>query len=264
MTNEHLIADEGAQAAVPDVRRIGIGDLKDALAKGLDDFKTMPTHLLFLCLIYPIVIVVMARAFAGDKTMTLVFPLLAGYTLIGPLIATGMYELSRRRERGMDISRWHAFDPFKSMRIIPIIALGVVLMVFYVAWLAAAQAIFSLAFGNFVPDSPREFVELILTTSQGYTLIIVGSGVGLLFAVLVLTLSVVSFPMLLDRNVSVLTAIQTSIKAVIANPATMLVWGLIVAVTLFIGSVPVFVGLAIALPVLGHATWHLYRKVVVS
>jgi len=263
MTDEHSVADVEADTALPDVREIGAKDIKAALIKGLDDFKTMPTHLLFLCLIYPIVIIVMARAFAGDKTMSLVFPLLAGYTLIGPLIATGMYELSRRRELGLDISRWRAFDPFKSPRIIPIVGLGVVLMVIYFAWLATAQAIFSLTFGEFVPNSPGEFLTAILSSGSGFTLIVIGSGIGLLFAILVLTLSVVSFPMLLDREVSITTAITTSIRAVITNPITMAVWGIVVAVTLLVASVPVFVGLAIALPILGHATWHLYRALVV-
>jgi len=262
MTDEHSVAEVEAGAALPDVRAIGAEDIKAALIKGIDDFKTMPTHLLFLCLIYPIVIIVMARAFAGDKTMSLVFPLLAGYTLIGPLIATGMYELSRRRELGLDISRWRAFDPFKSPRIIPIVGLGIVLMVIYFAWLAVAQAIFALTFGELVPDSPGEFLTAILSTGSGFTLIVIGSGIGLMFAVLVLTLSVVSFPMLLDREVSIGTAIQTSVRAVITNPITMAVWGIVVAITLLVASVPVFVGLAIALPVLGHATWHLYRALV--
>ncbi len=263
MANEKSIADAGTYGSTkPNVRRIGTADLIDALARGLDDFKAMPTHVVFLCLIYPIVTLMFARIYAGYEVLPLVFPLLAGYTLIGPLVATGMYELSRRREAGLDISRGHAFDVFRSPSIGSIATLGVVLMAIYFAWLVTAQAIYVVTFGGAAPASIEEFARQVFTTPAGWTLIVVGSGAGFLFAVIVLTLSVVSFPLLLDRDVGVKTAMQTSVRAVLANPVTMAIWGLIVAVALLIGSLPLFVGLSVVMPVLGHATWHLYRKVV--
>ena len=263
MANEKSIANVGAYGSTkPNVRRIGTADLIDALAKGLDDFKAMPTHVVFLCLIYPVVLLIFARIYAGYEVLPLVFPLLAGYTLIGPLVATGMYELSRRREEGLDISRGHAFDVFRSPSIGSIATLGVVLMAIYFAWLGAAWAIYEAIFGNAAPTSIEEFARQVFTTPAGWTLIIGGSSAGFLFAVVVLTLSVVSFPLLLDRDVGVMTAMQTSVRAVLANPLTMAIWGLIVAVALLIGSLPLFVGLSVVMPVLGHATWHLYRKVV--
>ncbi len=263
MANEKSIADAGAYGSTkPNVRRIGTADLIDALAKGLDDFKAMPTHIVFLCLIYPIVTLIFARIYAGYEVLPLVFPLLAGFTLIGPLVATGMYELSRRREEGLDISRGHAFDVFRSPSIGSIAILGVVLLAIYFAWLGTAWAIYELIFGNAAPASVGEFARQVFTTPAGWTLIIGGTFAGFLFAVLVLTLSVVSFPLLLDRDVGVMTAMRTSVRAVLANPVTMAIWGLIVAVALLIGSLPLFVGLSVVMPVLGHATWHLYRKVV--
>ena len=263
MANEKSIANVGAYGSTkPNVRRIGTADLIDALAKGLDDFKAMPTHVVFLCLIYPVVLLIFARIYAGYEVLPLVFPLLAGYTMIGPLVATGMYELSRRREEGLDISRGHAFDVFRSPSIGSIATLGVVLMAIYFAWLGAAWAIYEAIFGNAAPTSIEEFARQVFTTPAGWTLIIGGSSAGFLFAVVVLTLSVVSFPLLLDRDVGVMTAMQTSVRAVLANPITMAIWGLIVAVALLIGSLPLFVGLSVVMPVLGHATWHLYRKVV--
>lgn len=263
MTDEKPIADRGAyRTAQPIVRKIGVADLKDAAAKGLADFNAMPTHLVFLCLIYPIVILIAARTAAGYEVLPLVFPLLAGYTLIGPLVAIGMYELSRRRERGLDISRRHAFDVLRFPSIPSIATLGVVLMGVYFAWLFAAQAIYELIFGGAVPASIAEFARQVLTTPSGWALIIVGCGVGLLFAVVVFALSVVSFPLLLDRDLGVMTAVMTSVRAVLANPITMAIWGVVVAGALAIGSLPFFIGLAVVLPVLGHSTWHLYRKVV--
>ena len=262
MANEKALTDIDADSVQPSIRTIGTADLIDALAKGLADFKAMPTHLVFLCVIYPVVTLLFARAAAGYEVLPLVFPLLAGYTLIGPLVATGMYELSRRREQGLDSSRMHAFDVRRSPSIGAIATLGAVLMVMYFAWLGAAWAIYVLNFGGVAPESVAGFARQVFTTPAGWALIIVGTGVGFLFAVIVFALSVVSFPMLLDRPVGVVTAVQTSIRAVRANPLTMAIWGLIVAAGLLLGALPLFVGLAVVLPVLGHATWHVYRKVV--
>jgi uncharacterized membrane protein len=244
------------------VHKIGMADLGDALAKGFADFSAMPTHLVFLCLTYPTVILIAARTTAGYEVLPLVFPLLAGYTLIGPLVAIGMYELSRRREKGLDIARRHAFDVLRFPSIRAIATLGVVLMGIYFAWLFAARAIYLHYFGSAAPASIAEFARQVSATPSGWALIVVGCGVGFLFAVVVFTLSVVSFPLLLDRNVGVMTAVVTSVRAVVANPTTMAAWAFIVAGALLIGSLPLFVGLAVVLPVLGHSTWHLYRKVV--
>ncbi len=262
MADQRSIPAAQADYARPDVRSIDIADIRDALRSGLDDFKAMPTHLAFLCLIYPIVTLVFARLYAGYEVLPLVFPLLAGYTLIGPLVAIGMYELSRRREQGLNISRVHAFAVFRFPSFRSIAILGILLMVIYFVWLAVAQTIYRLNFGDAVPGSVGEFASQVFTTGEGWTLIFVGTWAGFLFAVVVFALSVVSFPILLDRNVGVIVAVQTSVRAVIANPVTMGIWGFIVAALLFLGSLPFFVGLAVALPVLGHATWHLYRKVV--
>ncbi len=262
MANENAITNADTNPVQPIVRVIGTADLRDALAEGLADFKATPTHLIFLCLIYPIVILVSIRIAAGYDVLQLVFPLLAGYTLIGPLVAAGMYELSRRGELGLDVSWLHAFDVFRPPSIRRIATLSIILMAIYFAWLGAAQAIYELTLGNTVPESIAEFVRQVFTTPSGWALIFVGCGVGFLFAAVVFTISVVSFPMLLHHDVGVAMAIQTSVRAVLANPIAMAMWGFIIAGTLLIGSMPFFVGLAIVLPVLGHATWHLYRKVV--
>jgi len=244
------------------VRSIGAVDLRDALARGLADFKEMPTHLVFLMVIYPLVTLVFARMTAEYAVLPLVFPLLAGYTLIGPLVATGMYELSRRRELGLDVSRRHAISVLRSPRIMAIALLGLIVMGIYFAWLWAAWEIYDHIFAGVLPESAADFTNLIINTFAGWTLMLVGCSAGFLFATAVFALSVVSFPMMLDRDVSVATAISTSIKACLVNPMIMASWGVIVAVTLLLGTLPLFVGLAFVLPVLGHATWHLYRKVV--
>ena len=145
-----------------------------------------------------------------------------------------------------------------------IAALGVLLLVIFVLWVAVAQAIYIANFGYQPAASMPDFLRQVLTTPAGWALIVVGNGVGFLFAVLALCISVVSFPLLLDRDVGAVEAVLTSVRAVAANPIPMAAWGLIVAAGLVIGSLPLFFGLAVVMPVLGHATWHLYRKVVAS
>ena len=265
MINEMPVADAGAyegEDAQPIVHPIDPADLRDALSKGLADFNAMPTHLIFLCVIYPLVTLVFARIYAGYDVLPLVFPLIAGYTLIGPLVAVGMYELSRRREKGLDFSRRKAFHVLQRHSFRSIAILGALLMAIYIGWMVVAWFLYKVNFGSAVPESVAAFALQILTTAPGWTLIIVGGSIGFFFAVVVFSLSVVSFPMVLDRDVSVMTAIQTSIRAVLASPVTMALWGIIVVGALFVGSLPFFVGLCVVLPVLGHATWHIYRKAV--
>ena len=241
-----------------------MADLKDAMVKGLADFNAVPTHYLYLAIIYPIVMFAIVGFYGELDLLPLIFPLLAGYTLLGPLVATGLYEISRRREFGRYTSWTNAFLVFKSHAIGSIAILGVLLMVIYFLWVFVAQAIYVQSFGEAAPESYLKFVNELFTTPQGASMIVLGGGVGLLFAVVVLSFSVVSFPMVLDLDVNVLTAIRTSVKAVIMNPVIMAVWGVIVAVSLLVGSLPFFVGLGIVLPVLGHSTWHIYRKMVES
>ena len=246
----------------PAVHSIGLADLRDAVAKGIDDFNAVPTHAVFLGIIYAVLGLILFRLSFGYEVLPLVYPMLAGFALLGPFAAIVFYQLSRRREQGLDVSVGHLLEVFRSPSIGAIARLGFVLMAIFFAWLAAAQIMYVQIMGGAVPASLEEFARQILTTPAGQQLIVVGNAIGFLFAVLVLVISVVSFPLLVDRNVGAATAVRTSVRAVIASPVTMAVWGLFVAAALVVGSLPFFFGLAVVFPVLGHATWHLYRKTV--
>ena len=262
MAHSHVITGAAENPAPLTIRKIGVADLMDALKHGYDDFIAMPTHAVFLCLIYPIVALVLARLTLGYDVLPLLYPLAAGFALVGPLAAIGFYELSRQREQGREVSWRDAFDVFHSPSIGAIAALAVLLLIVFAIWIAVAQAIYVATFGYTPAASIPDFLSRVLTTPAGWTLIIVGNGIGFLFAALVLAVSVVSFPLLLDRDVGAAVAMLTSVRAVLANPLPMALWGLIVAGLLVIGMLPFFVGLAIVIPVLGHATWYLYRRVV--
>jgi uncharacterized membrane protein len=262
MAHQHVLMGAESNRVRPTVRIIGLRDLKDALARGIADFSAMPTHAVFLCLIYPIVGLLLARLTLGYEVLPLLFPLAAGFALLGPFAAIGLYELSRRREQGLDASWQDAFDVLRSPSRGAIAALGLLLLAIFVIWIAVAQAIYIANFGYEPAASIPDFLHQVFTTPAGRMLIIVGNLVGFLFALTVLTISVVSFPLLLDRDVGAVEAVLTSVRVVAANPVMMAIWGVIVAGLLVIGSLPFFFGLAVVVPVLGHSTWHLYRKVV--
>lgn len=252
-----------APPATPVVRRIGTGAIWRALALGWRDFQANPTQLVFLAIIYPVIGILAATAAAGRDMMPIIWPLISGFTLVGPIAALGIYELSRRREAGEDPSWVDAFTVIHSPSISSILAVAVMLLAIFVAWLFTARAIYDAVFASMPPAaSGADFLRQVMETPQGWRLAVLGNLAGLIFAIVVLSLTVVSFPLLLDRPVGVGVALRTSLQAVAVNPGPMALWGLTVAVTLAVASIPAFVGLAVAVPVLGHATWHLYRAVV--
>jgi len=264
MAHSHILVGASEHAAGPEVRRIAPSDLAEALRKGYEDFSAVPSHALFLCLIYPAIGILVAGLTLGYALVPLLFPAAAGFALIGPFAAIGLYELSRRREAGHDVSAMDAFEVLRSPSLGAILSLGLLLMTIFLIWMAVAHAIYVSYFGYGSPQSIGQFMRDLFATESGWKLIAVGNGVGLLFALAALLISVVSFPLLLDRDVGAAVAMLTSLRVVAKNPLTMGLWGLIVAGLLVLGTLPFFLGLAVVLPVLGHATWHLYRRVVVA
>jgi uncharacterized membrane protein len=250
-------------AALPEIRRIGPSDLRMALESGVADFREMPSHAVFLCLFYPIAGLLIGGLLLRYNVAPLLFPLVAGFALIGPFAAVGLYELSRRRELGVDTSWEHAFDVLRSPAKWSILALGVLLFAIFLAWLLIAQWLYRQTLGTLAPPDIGAFLRELFTTAAGWKMIVLGNLIGFVFAVAAMSLSVVSFPLLLDRHVNAAAAMLTSVRAVTENPGTMAMWGIIVAASLVGGSIPFLLGLAVVMPVLGHATWHLYRRAIV-
>jgi len=249
-------------APEPAVRRIRVADLWDVLAKGIDDFGAYRSDVLFLCTIYPVIGLILARFAGGLDMIPLLFPLASGFAIVGPFAAVGLYEMSRLREQGVEARWMNAFDVFKAPAVGAISVLGLLLIVIFLAWVGIAWALYMRTLGPAMPTSIAAFLHDVFRTPEGQTLIIVGMGTGFLFALLAMTISLVSFPLLLDRDTGLDTAIRTSAHAIVENPLPIAVWGVIVAGALLLGSIPLFVGLAVVVPILGHSTWHLYRKLV--
>jgi uncharacterized membrane protein len=247
----------------PAVRQIQTADIVDAIGKGFEDFGEYRSDIIFVGAIYAVVGLVLARLAFGLELLPLVFPLASGFALIGPFAAVGLYEMSRRREQGIPATWANAFDVFKAPARGAILVLGMLLIAVFLLWLYAAWLIFAHTLGPIPPASLQAFADDVFFTRAGWTMILLGCGVGFVFALAAMTISLVSFPLLIDRDVGLDTAIKTSARAVAANPVPMAVWGLIVAGSLVAGSIPLFIGLVVVVPVLGHATWHLYRKLVV-
>lgn len=250
-------------AAAPQVpvKTISAADLRAALREGFSDFLDKRGDLLFIGLLYPLIGLVAATVSLGGALLPLFFPLAAGIGLLGPVTAIGFYELARRREQGQDAGWSHFLDVRKRPSFDAIQVVASVLLVIFLAWLASAAALYSALMGA-APESIGSFLTRLFTTPEGWALIVLGNLVGVAFAVVVLAISVVSLPMLVDRDMDAGTAIATSVRAVRANKAVMLRWGATVAALLVLGSLPLFLGLAVVLPWLGYATWHLYTRLV--
>jgi uncharacterized membrane protein len=247
---------------MPRVRHVPVYELKQILREGVDDFAACRTDVAFLCVFYPLIGLLLAWIAFDRNLLPLLFPVMSGVALVGPVAAVGLYEMSRRREMGLQADWADAFAVVKSSSFGGILALGVMLGALFIVWILAAHGIYFATMGPEEPASIGGFVSDIFTTAGGWAMLIVGCVVGFLFAALVLATSVVSFPLMLDRDVGVPAAVITSMRVTAANPVTIAVWGLIVAGGLVLGSIPFFLGLIVVMPILGHATWHLYRRAV--
>ncbi|MDE3123117.1 MAG: DUF2189 domain-containing protein [Paracoccaceae bacterium] len=250
------------RAARPRLRHITPSDVWQALRRGVDDFAALRTEVAFLCLFYPVVGLAMCWVAFHESLLPMLFPMMSGFALLGPVAAVGLYQMSRKRERGGTATWADAFSVLAEPSFGAIFVLGLFNIATFVVWLLVADGLYGATMGPAVPASIPAFVHDLWTTQAGWALIALGIASGFVFAALVLVVSLVSFPMLLDRNVGLPVAVVTSVALARQSPAAVALWGAIVAGSLLVGAIPALLGLVVAVPILGHATWHLYRAAV--
>ncbi|TPG38270.1 DUF2189 domain-containing protein [Sphingomonas koreensis] len=250
-------------ADLPEIRHIGANDLRWALSEGWKDFRAKRGDLIFVGLLYPLICLIAVVLTFNDPLLPLLFPVIAGLSIAGPAVASGFYELARRREEGRDSTWWHFLDPLKGRSRLPLAMLTGGLAVLFVGWLIVAYLIYSVTFGADAPMHVGDFFGRLFSTRAGWAMIILGNIAGFCFAVVTLIFAVVSFPMVVDKPVDAGVAVRTSLRAFKANPREIFGWGLRIAGLLFLGMLPVAIGLAVVLPWLGYSTWHLYTRIVV-
>ena len=244
------------------IRTIGTADLNGALRDGWHDFLRFRGDVMLVSLIYPLIGIAAAVVTLGGNLLPFFFPLAAGISLLGPVVAIGFYELARRREAGLETDWSNFFDVQRRPAAKEIGAVAGLLLAIFALWVFVAGSLFLALWGPGSPPSIGAFAKWLFTTGEGWTLIVAGNAIGAAFALLVLAISVVSLPMLVDCRVNARTAVSASVRAFRANPAAMIRWGLTIALLLVLGSLPLFVGLAAVLPWLGYATWHLYTRLI--
>ncbi|WP_264211105.1 DUF2189 domain-containing protein [Leisingera thetidis] len=247
---------------LPKARKLTMDDIIHSLAAGLEDFAACRSDAMFLVLFYPLIGIALIVMSLSMNLLPLIVPMIMGFAILGPVAAVGLYEMSKRREAGFEPRWMDAFGVIRSPSFGAILVLGLYLAALFIVWLVAADMIYSRTLGPEPPESIATFAAAVATTREGWIMAIAGGAAGAVFAFAALAMSLVSFPLLLDRHTGLPVAVATSIKVLRKNPVICMTWGVIVGVSLILGAIPFLAGLIIVVPVLGHATWHLYRRAV--
>jgi uncharacterized membrane protein len=256
-----LSANETDITEQPTIRAISGDDISDSIRDGIADFAAYPALGLFFGAVYALGGMLITLLALRYELVWVVFPAIAGFILIGPFIAVGLYEISRRRAKGESFATSDILVSVYRQSGREIVILGAALLFALAVWLRIAGLIYALVFGAEIVTVDVLISEMV-TTPQGLLFAVLGNAAGALIALFVFSISVVSFPMLVDRDVDFVTAIVTSLRVVIESPFPMIGWGILVVFVLAVAIMPFFIGLVVALPILGHSTWHLYRRAV--
>lgn len=266
MTNTEREVNEKAvdedEYAILEVNELGFEDVKACLIKGFSDFLQAPMFGLFFGSIFAFGGILIVQSFYVWEKGWMIYPMIVGFPLIGPFIAVGLYEVSRRLEQGLPLRWGEILSVISSQtgRQIPYMAF-VMLFIFWI-WMYQIRLLIAIILGRMSFPSLDAFINIIITTPEGWAFVIVSHLVGACFSLLLFSITVISIPLIMDRDIDFVTGMITSVKTVMKSPVVMICWGIFIAVTLFFSTIPFFLGLLISLPILGHASWHIYKKAV--
>lgn len=259
MSQTDTVADTNPRAFT--IQPITVDNVKAAFAAGWDDLKRAPVPSLFFGLVYAAVGAAIVYLFWRNSDEYLIFPIIGMFLLIGPITAVGLYDISRRLEAGEKLDFGGILFAFTRHGGLQIAVFGFILFFCAVFWAKTAAFIYALHFG-LTPVPIERILTAVTTTWTGLQFFVIGSGVGAVFAAFVFAISVVGVPLLFDRDVDPVTAMVSSVQAVLGSPQPYLIFAALIVVLIGVGIGLGFVGLVVTLPMVGHATWHLYRRAI--
>jgi uncharacterized membrane protein len=255
------MTDTTATKPMPEIAELDFSDLKVALGKGFSDFRKAPIYGIVFGAIFAALGVVLYLQFVVWQSDISIVPLAAGFPLVGPFVAVGMYEVSRLIERGESVSWLSVVQAIYAERKRQIPSIAFVVLFIFLIWVYMAHLVFALSFGLKPLTNVMSSTDILLT-KEGITMLLMGSVVGGFLSFVLFSITVIGIPLLVDREIDVVTAMITSFSLVLNNMVVMLSWGVIVGLLLVVAMIPMFMGLIVVLPVLGHATWHLYKLAI--
>ena len=248
---------------MPDVNALSVADLRAALMAGLSDFARAPLYGLGIGAIFALIGATIVLALTVWDIPWMIYPFAIGFPLIGPFAAVGLFEVSRRLEKGEPISWSIVFSAVWRQRGRELSWMAFVMLFFFWMWMYQVRLLIALFLGRLSFATLEKFFNIVLYTPEGWLFLAVGHLVGAALALVLFSITVVSIPLLMERNYDFVTAMITSVKSVVASPVVMLGWGVFVTLAIIAASLPLFAGLLVVLPILGHATWHIYKRAVV-
>ena len=260
MTNKIAGASGDSRIGAPQIRELTLDDVRASLRDGWDDFKAHPGYGLFFGGIYMLGGLLILGFLTRIGSPWMIIPLAIGFPLLGPFVAVGLYEVSRRRRMGEPVMPKAVLAQVFYQRERQLGWMAFVVMFIFWIWVYQVRLLFALFLGFKSFSSWDRFVEIVLSTPEGWGFLIVGTIVGAFLATVLFSTTVIALPMLAEREVDFVTAMITSIATVVKNPLPMLVFGFVVGLATLVALLPAFVGLLLVLPIMGHATWHLYRR----
>ena len=261
---EHNDPGQAAQrpGTLPAVAALSVSDMRQCLFEGMSDFARAPVYGIFFGAVFALAGLAIVAALTWWQIPWLIYPFAIGFPLIGPFAAAGLYEVSRRLETGQPLSWGTVLPVVWAQRGRELSWMAFVMLFVFWIWMYQIRLLVALFLGRLSFSTLDRFLTIVFTTTEGWIFLAVGHAVGAAISLGLFSITVISIPLLMERNIDFVTAMITSIKTVAASPAVLLGWGVVVTVSMLVACVPFFLGLLVVLPVLGHTTWHIYRRAV--